>query len=76
MPVAASPPTEATVPEPKVLSNYIGGAFVDPSTGAYLDDVAPATSEPIARVPCSDETDVGTSTLTSMKRSPRPRPFT
>lgn len=44
--------------ESRVLSNYIGGSFVDPSSGTYLDDYAPATAEVIARVPCSGEDDV------------------
>jgi aminomuconate-semialdehyde/2-hydroxymuconate-6-semialdehyde dehydrogenase len=44
---------------PRVLDNYVGGAFVAPLGGELLDDVAPATGEVIARVPRSARDDVG-----------------
>ena len=40
------------------LKNYIGGELVDPVSGAYLDDVNPATGDVYAQVPDSDERDV------------------
>lgn len=40
------------------LANFIGGAFVSPHSGAYFDDVNPATAEVIAQIPDSDERDV------------------
>ena len=40
------------------LANFIGGAFVPPRSGAYFDDINPATSEVIARIPDSDDGDV------------------
>ncbi len=40
------------------LPNCIGGRFVPPTTGHYLDDVAPATGEVVARVPRSGPEDV------------------
>jgi aminomuconate-semialdehyde/2-hydroxymuconate-6-semialdehyde dehydrogenase len=40
------------------LANFIGGAFVPPASGAYLDDVAPACGSVIAGIPDSDERDV------------------
>jgi aminomuconate-semialdehyde/2-hydroxymuconate-6-semialdehyde dehydrogenase len=40
------------------LANFIGGRFVAPQSGAYLDDVNPATEEVIAEVPDSDAHDV------------------
>jgi aminomuconate-semialdehyde/2-hydroxymuconate-6-semialdehyde dehydrogenase len=40
------------------LGNFIGGAFVPPRSGTYLDDIDPATEEVIARIPDSDERDV------------------
>lgn len=43
---------------PNALSNFIGGRFVDPRDGAYLDDVAPATGALIAKVPRSNAADV------------------
>lgn len=38
--------------------NYIGGVFVPPAAGAYLDVDAPATGEVIGRVALSDAADV------------------
>lgn len=42
----------------RTLSNFIGGAFIPPASSAYLDDVAPATAEVIARIPRSTAGDV------------------
>ena len=44
----------------ETLSNYINGEFVEPSSGAYLDDINPATGEVCARIPASSEEDVNT----------------
>src|SRR5512135_1616910 len=41
-----------------MLSNFMGGAFVPPCGGAYLDDVNPATGETIGRIPDSAAEDV------------------
>lgn len=40
------------------LANFIGGVFVQPRSGAYFDDINPATTEVIAKIPDSDEGDV------------------
>jgi len=40
------------------LANFIGGAFVPPASGSYLEDVGPATGEVIAEIPDSDARDV------------------
>ena len=40
------------------VANFIGGEFVPPADGRYLDNVCPATSETIGRIPDSDERDV------------------
>jgi aminomuconate-semialdehyde/2-hydroxymuconate-6-semialdehyde dehydrogenase len=40
------------------LANFIGGAFVPPRSGAYIDDINPATEEVIAEIPDSDGQDV------------------
>jgi aminomuconate-semialdehyde/2-hydroxymuconate-6-semialdehyde dehydrogenase len=40
------------------ISNYIGGEFVAPCSGAYLDNWNPATGEVYSGVPDSDERDV------------------
>jgi aminomuconate-semialdehyde/2-hydroxymuconate-6-semialdehyde dehydrogenase len=40
------------------LANFIGGRFVPPRSGAYLDDINPSTEEVIAQIPDSDERDI------------------
>jgi aminomuconate-semialdehyde/2-hydroxymuconate-6-semialdehyde dehydrogenase len=40
------------------LKNFIGGEFVPPAGGEYLDDIEPATGRVIAHIPDSDERDV------------------
>jgi aminomuconate-semialdehyde/2-hydroxymuconate-6-semialdehyde dehydrogenase len=40
------------------LGNFIDGAFVAPASGAWFDDLAPATGEVIAEIPDSDRADV------------------
>ncbi|HEV7572890.1 MAG TPA: aldehyde dehydrogenase family protein, partial [Thermoanaerobaculia bacterium] len=41
-----------------MLANFINGEFVPPRSGAYFDDINPATAEVIASIPDSDERDV------------------
>jgi malonate-semialdehyde dehydrogenase (acetylating)/methylmalonate-semialdehyde dehydrogenase len=40
------------------MRNYIGGEWVEPSSGEFLDVIDPASGEPIARVPMSTAEDV------------------
>jgi aminomuconate-semialdehyde/2-hydroxymuconate-6-semialdehyde dehydrogenase len=40
------------------IANFINGEFVAPRSGAYFDDLNPATAEIIATIPDSDERDV------------------
>jgi aminomuconate-semialdehyde/2-hydroxymuconate-6-semialdehyde dehydrogenase len=40
------------------IANFINGEFVPPHSGAYFDDINPATAEVIAAIPDSDERDV------------------
>src|SRR3954469_9975617 len=40
------------------IANFINGEFVPPHSGAYFDDVNPATGDVIAAIPDSDERDV------------------
>ena len=40
------------------LANFIGGRFAPPASGEYFDDIEPATAQPFAEVPDSDERDV------------------
>jgi len=41
-----------------VLDNYIGGKWVKPANGEYLDDVNPATNQVIAKIPRSGSEDI------------------
>lgn len=40
------------------LSNFIGGEFVEPASGAFLDNIEPATGQTGSLVPDSDDRDV------------------
>ncbi|HEV7486017.1 MAG TPA: aldehyde dehydrogenase [Thermoanaerobaculia bacterium] len=40
------------------IANFVNGEFVPPRSGAYFDDINPATAEVIAAIPDSDERDV------------------
>ena len=40
------------------LGNFIGGKFVPPRSGSYLDDICPSTEDVIAQIPDSDERDI------------------
>jgi aminomuconate-semialdehyde/2-hydroxymuconate-6-semialdehyde dehydrogenase len=40
------------------IANFIGGEFAAPRSGAYFDDINPATGGVIAAIPDSDERDV------------------
>jgi len=43
---------------PRILKNFVDGAYVDPTTDATLDIVNPATEEVFATAPASSEADV------------------
>src|SRR2546425_397660 len=43
---------------PSRILNFIGGEFVEPVTGKYLDNIEPATGKPYSQVPDSDAADV------------------
>jgi aminomuconate-semialdehyde/2-hydroxymuconate-6-semialdehyde dehydrogenase len=40
------------------LANFIDGTFAAPVSGAYFDDICPATGDPLADIPDSDHRDV------------------
>src|SRR5438552_2061478 len=40
------------------LQNFIGGRFVPPRSGAYLDDIEPASGEVIGEIPDSNGADI------------------
>lgn len=42
----------------QVIQNYIGGKFVPPAAGNYLDNYNPATGEIFGKIPDSDTADV------------------
>jgi aminomuconate-semialdehyde/2-hydroxymuconate-6-semialdehyde dehydrogenase len=50
-----SEPEEQDVIE---LANLIGGELQPANCGHWVDDIAPATGRLIARIPCSDSTDI------------------
>jgi len=43
---------------PARLENYIGGAFVPPVSGGYMDGINPATAEVFTQIPLSHDKDV------------------
>lgn len=43
---------------PKQISNYIGGSFLAPINGKYMDNTNPATGEVYSQTPDSDAADV------------------
>src|SRR5438045_637476 len=44
--------------EPQRIQNFIGGEFVEPAKGRYLDNIEPGTGKVYSQVPDSDTTDV------------------
>ncbi len=40
------------------IENFVGGRFVEPVSGAYLDNIEPATGHVYSRVPDSDTADI------------------
>ena len=40
------------------VQNFIGGRWVDPARGRWLENIEPATGERIGRVPDSDADDI------------------
>lgn len=54
----------------RTLSNYIGGEFVAPRSGQFLDDFNPATGARIARVPRSGAADVAAAVAAARALAP------
>jgi aminomuconate-semialdehyde/2-hydroxymuconate-6-semialdehyde dehydrogenase len=40
------------------IRNFIGGEFVEPISGKYLDNIEPATGKPYSQVADSDAQDI------------------
>jgi len=43
---------------PAQIANYIGGQFVAPANGKYIDNINPATGRVYSQIPDSDTTDI------------------
>jgi aminomuconate-semialdehyde/2-hydroxymuconate-6-semialdehyde dehydrogenase len=43
---------------PYHLENYIGGSFIGPLSGAFIDNINPATGEVFCQIPDSNEKDI------------------
>jgi len=59
----------AGAPMIKILQ-FIGGEFVEPASGGYLDDVDPAIGAPYAKVPDGDAADVDRAVAAAKKAFP------
>jgi len=53
-----STPMQKVPNAPRTLQQYIGGRFVPPASGDYVDDVAPSTGDVVARLPRGAAADV------------------
>ncbi|HYM61465.1 MAG TPA: aldehyde dehydrogenase [Thermoanaerobaculia bacterium] len=54
----------------RTLANFIGGKFVAPNDGAFLDDIDPATGAILARIPDSGRSDVDAAVEAAHKAFP------
>ncbi len=52
------------------IQNFIGGQFVAPLTGKYLDNIEPATGQVYSQVPDSDASDVAAAVAAAEKAFP------
>src|SRR5437763_4794880 len=52
------------------IPNFIGGQFVEPVGGKYLDNIEPATGKPYSFVPDSDARDVDLAVVAADKVFP------
>src|SRR5215204_5873342 len=52
------------------IRNFIDGAFVEPASGNYLDNIEPATGKPYSKVPDSDGRDVDLAVRAAEKAFP------
>ncbi|HEU0207357.1 MAG TPA: aldehyde dehydrogenase [Candidatus Udaeobacter sp.] len=60
----------AVYPEAPQIQNFIGGRFVDPIGGRYLDNIEPATGKPYSQVADSDAHDVDLAVTAAEKAFP------
>ena len=52
------------------LLNFIDGDFHPSASDHWIDDLAPATGRLIARIPCSDSTDIDTAVAAASSALP------
>ena len=52
------------------IQNFVGGQFVRPNAGRYLDNIEPATGRPYSQVPDSDAGDVELAVTAAEKAFP------
>lgn len=52
------------------IQNFVGGQFVGPAGGKYLDNIEPATGKPYSQVPDSDSRDVELAVAAAEKAFP------
>ena len=56
--------------EPIQILNFIGGQFVSPAGGKYLENIEPATGRPYSLLPDSDSRDVEAAVKAAEKAFP------
>jgi hypothetical protein len=64
------PQTAQLLPDGDTLANFIGGEFVPPVAGNFLESFNPATGRPFLRVPDSDAVDVQAAVEAAKKAFP------
>ncbi len=55
---------------PYHLENFIGGIFIGPLSGEFLDNVNPATGEVVGQIPNSNKKDIDIAVKAAQKRFP------
>ncbi len=55
---------------PYQLQNFIGGKFINPVNGQYLDNISPATGETSGAIPDSNEKDIEAAVIAAQKAFP------
>lgn len=53
-----------------IRGNFVGGAFVPPSSGVYMDVQSPSTGDVVARIPVSTKADVAAAVATAKAAFP------
>jgi aminomuconate-semialdehyde/2-hydroxymuconate-6-semialdehyde dehydrogenase len=60
--------TIMTLDIPYHLENFIGGNFIGPLSGQFLDNVNPATAEIVGQIPNSNEKDIDVAVMAGADR--------